>query len=127
MKKEKSRQTAEKKLKLMQQRVDKSEYKCKGDFCGREPDLHLQTWQGTVDAATGNEVVVPVCVGRQNIPIKCRCGKANHLRITYAKCKLNPKIIAQAKAEEEAIKAPDGHNMQCKFTNVVKDGDKMVL
>jgi len=53
---------------------------------------------------------------------------ADHLRFTYRKCELNPKNIAQAKAEEEARKANDGNKMEYKIANVVEDdGDKMIL
>jgi len=83
---------------------------------------------GTGDAATGNEAAIPVWVGRCNIPTKCRCGMTDHLRITYGKCKLNPKNIAQAKAEEEARKAIDGNNsMECKLANVVEEDGNMTI
>jgi len=59
----------------MQQRVHNSEVKCKGNYCGRRLALYLQSLQGTIDTAMGNEVAVHVQGGRQNIPTKCRYGK----------------------------------------------------
>ncbi len=132
-KKEKIRRTAEKKLKLMQQRVENSEAKRKGDYYGRGLALRSQVSQATVpaetgnkaetgDAATANEAAIPVRVGRRNIPTKCRCGMSDHLRITYGKCELNPKNIARAKADEEARKAKeDTNNMECEPTRVVEE------
>jgi len=99
-KKEKIRRTAEKKMKLMVQRVENSEAKRKGDFYGR--GLALQT-KPSETIANGEPAAISTGIrGQRTIPTKCKCGQTDHLRISYWKCELNPKNIAlQAKEEEE--------------------------
>jgi len=104
LKKEKIRWMAEKKLKLMAQHVENSKAICKGDFYGRGLALCSQTME---PMATAVNAMVATSIQRQIlIPMKCKCGLSDHLRISFWKCKLNPKNIAlQAKeAEEEAKK-----------------------
>jgi len=91
LKKEKIQWTAEKKKKLKAQREENTLAKCKGDFYGRGLALQLEAMGDIVDGI--NESTAVCVVGKSATPTKCKCGLMDHLRISYRKCKLNPKIL----------------------------------
>jgi len=104
-KKEKIRQTAEKKIKLKANREENTLARCKGDFYGR--GLALQT-ETDGDVVAGTTATAPISKGaKRAAATKCKCGMMDHQRISYNKCKLNPKNIAlwaKAAEQEEAAK-----------------------
>jgi len=72
----------------------------KGDFYGHGLALQSETM---VENETNEPVCYHVGSGKRTTPTKCKCGLTDHLRISYRKCKLNPKNIAlraQAAVEE---------------------------
>jgi len=95
----------EKKLKA--QRDENALAKHKGDFYGRGLALSLESKAtGVIVDASKNKLTTVHLVGKRATPTQCRCGLMDHLRISFGKCKLNPKNIALCAkaAEEEAAK-----------------------
>jgi len=102
---------AEKKLKLIAQRIENSKVKCKCDFYGRGLALLLQSLEPIANAE--NAAVDPGVYRQWMIPTKCKCRLTDHLRISFGKCELNPKNIALwAKAKEEAARKDTEDNKQ---------------
>jgi len=97
-KKEKIRRTKEKKIRLSKQRANDRRAKRRGDRYGRGVAILPEEDEDNV-AETG--VRVSRTQRQRPSPTQCKCGRTDHVRISFNDCELNPKNIARRKAEEE--------------------------
>ena len=96
---------AVKKIKLMQQRLENTMAKRKGDDYGH--GIAITDPQERRQTKTTKTTVVRASVGRgqkRRVPTQCKCTRTDHLRISFKDCPLNPKNIARLQEKAAARK-----------------------
>jgi len=102
---QKIRRMAVKKIKLMQQRLENTMAKRKGDDYGH--GIAITDPQERRQTKTTKTTVVRASVGRgqkRRVPTQCKCTRTDHLHISFKDCPLNPKNIARLQEKAAARK-----------------------